>query len=325
VTLPYVYQLTKYDPADRDERGYYVGDEDSLSDHGPVEAAYLDAVAAFAADSGVTTIDVREPGLTGSVHFGLEAPIDGHGLAGQFAPDLRDFHDGARVSVPVALELLRAMLRDNGAFCRLDVPGRFFVHVGWDQYVYVGSACPCDRAVVFAADRGLFPERLDASPYEQLSFDEEPPARRADDAFFAELAELVARRGAILLEEGYLLNVARWHRITGADLDRARAGLAPRCRLRAWPDLRVDVAAALAELTERAELANGLWDVVWRNPDGTLDAMQVDHEDVPALPRRLADATGVAVVSVLVDEAADPLLAGVLPDPDGVLRARWRA
>jgi hypothetical protein len=325
VTLPYVYQVTKYDPTDRDERGYYVGDEDSLSDHGPVESAYLDAVAAFAADSGVTTLEVREPGLTGSVHFGLEAPIDGHGLAGLFAPDLRDFHDGARVSVPVALELLRAMLRDNGAFCRLDVPGRFFVHVGWDQYVYVGSACPCDRAVALAADGGLFVDRLDASPYEQLSFDEDPPARPADDAFFAELAALVAHRGAILLEEGYLLNVARWHRITGADLDRVRAGLVPRCRLLAWPDLRLDVAAALAELTERAELDSGWWDVVWRTPDGTLDAVTVTDEDVPALPRRLADATGVAVVSALLDEDRRPLAAGVLPDPDGVLRARWRA
>lgn len=323
-TLPYVYQVTKYDPDDRDERGYYVGAEDSRSDHGPVEAAYLVAVGAFAADAGVTTLAIREPGLAGFVHFGLEPVIDGYGLAGLFAPDLSDFHDGAEVSMPVARELIRAMLRDNGVFCRLDVPGRFFVHVGWDQYVYVGSAVRCDRAVELAGARGLFPERVDASPYEQLPDDDEPPARPADDAFFAELAELVARRGPILLEEGHLLNVARWHRVTGANLDAVRAGLAPRCRLLAWPDLREDVAAALAELSERAELDNGMWDVVWRNPDGALDAVTVDEESVSALPGRLAGATGIGVISCLVDEDRRPLLTGVLPDPDGVLRARWR-
>jgi small subunit ribosomal protein S1 len=60
--LPYTYRVTKYDPADRDERGRYVGVERSLrSDHGPVEAAYLAAVAAFAEDSGVTRLAIREP------------------------------------------------------------------------------------------------------------------------------------------------------------------------------------------------------------------------------------------------------------------------
>ena len=37
--LPYVYRVTKYDPADRDEHGHYTGSEDVLSDHGEVEAA----------------------------------------------------------------------------------------------------------------------------------------------------------------------------------------------------------------------------------------------------------------------------------------------
>ncbi|MER7468632.1 hypothetical protein [Streptomyces sp. NPDC097981] len=51
--LPYVYQVTKYDPADRDQHGHYAGTEDTTSDHGPVEAACLQAVAAFAEDTGV--------------------------------------------------------------------------------------------------------------------------------------------------------------------------------------------------------------------------------------------------------------------------------
>ncbi len=49
---PHVHRITKYDPADRDERGAYRGSEDVSSDHGPVEAAYLTAVTAFAEDPG---------------------------------------------------------------------------------------------------------------------------------------------------------------------------------------------------------------------------------------------------------------------------------
>lgn len=61
--LPYVYQVTKYDPADRDDYGHYVGTEPATSDHGPVEAAYLQAVAAFVEDTGVDQLAIREPQL----------------------------------------------------------------------------------------------------------------------------------------------------------------------------------------------------------------------------------------------------------------------
>jgi hypothetical protein len=43
------------------------------------------------------------------------------------------------VPIDVGLALVRAMLRDSGAWCRLEAEGAFAVHVGWDQYEYVGS------------------------------------------------------------------------------------------------------------------------------------------------------------------------------------------
>ncbi|MFC8286935.1 hypothetical protein [Streptomyces cyaneofuscatus] len=158
----FIHRVTKYDPAHRDEQGHHTGPEDTLSDHGEVEAAYLRAVAAFAEDSGVDRLTVREPQVPSLAHFGAEPPVDGFGLAGLF-PSVRQgsrassgevspdqvpegFHDGAVVSLDVALELVRAMLRDNGAWCRLEVEDRFTVHVGWDQYLYIGSDRPCERA-----------------------------------------------------------------------------------------------------------------------------------------------------------------------------------
>ncbi|MFD3442663.1 S1 RNA-binding domain-containing protein [Streptomyces sp. NPDC058685] len=315
--LPYVYRVTKYDPADRDEHGYYTGSEDTGSDHGSVEAAYLAAVAAFAEDSAVQYLAIREPLISVPVHFGLEPPIDGYGLAGHFAPDLTGFHDGAQVSLAVASELLRAMLRDDGAWCRLEVEGRFFVHVGWDQYVYVGSTGPCARAVTHAHELGLFAERLDVSPYD-ASFDEEPGEQRpADDVFWARVAWCVATGEAGLLEEG-TGNVSRWHRITQANLDEVRARLVPRARLTVWPDLSTDLDAVRDAFPEE-----GLIELVREDEAGRITSVFADEDAYEELAALLDGATAAAVLPITVD-GRHPLFTSVLPDDDGVLRARWR-
>ncbi|MFG1807778.1 S1 RNA-binding domain-containing protein [Streptomyces sp. NPDC049040] len=130
--LPHVYQVTKYNPADRDQHGHCAGAEPATSDHGPIEAACLEAVAAFAEDTGVDQLAAREPQLGGFAHFGLGPPVDGYGLADLFPAGLDGFHDGALVPIALGLELVRAMLRDSGAWCRLEAEGEFTVHVGWD-------------------------------------------------------------------------------------------------------------------------------------------------------------------------------------------------
>ncbi|MGW6899942.1 MULTISPECIES: hypothetical protein [unclassified Streptomyces] len=55
------HKITKYDPADFGANGGYTGAEDSVSDHGPVESAYLEAVAAFVEETGVRHLTIREP------------------------------------------------------------------------------------------------------------------------------------------------------------------------------------------------------------------------------------------------------------------------
>ncbi|GAA3695622.1 hypothetical protein GCM10022224_071570 [Nonomuraea antimicrobica] len=313
-----VYRITKYDPADRDEHGHYLGPEDVYSDHGPVEAAYLAAVAAFAQATAVTHLTIRDPGVTGIVTFGTEPPIDGHGLAGLFPPDLTGYHDGAQVPIAVALELVRAMLRDNGVWCRLEAENRFSVHVGYDQYVYVGSALPCSHAVTLTHQRGLFAEPMDRSPYDP-EFDENDLTRRrpAGPTFWDELEALIGRRGGVVLEEEHVHNASRWHRVTTmAEVAAIRPRLTPRAMLRVWPDLSTDVNAALAELPDE-----GLSTIVRQNPQGHISALTVDETDYPSLPTALAD-TRAMLILPSYDER-QPLAAAVLPDPDGVLRARW--
>lgn len=56
----FVHRITKYDPTDRDEHGYR-GVEEAVSDHGSVEAAYLEAISAFAEAAGIDRLEIREP------------------------------------------------------------------------------------------------------------------------------------------------------------------------------------------------------------------------------------------------------------------------
>ncbi|MEU9844777.1 RNA-binding protein [Actinomadura sp. NPDC048032] len=314
--LPHVYRITKYNPADRDERGHYVGGEDSISDHGPVEAAYLEAVAAFAHDTGVERLDIREPEVAGLAHFGLEPPVEGYGLAGLFPADLSGYHDGAQVPVTVGLELVRAMLRDNGAWCRLEVQDRFFVHVGYDQYVYVGSIVPCERAQALTGELGLFPERIDASPYEP----EIEPGEQclADDDFWAAVSLKIPGEGALLLQECYVGNASRWYRLTFADIDRVRAGLTPRARVTVRPDLSSDLDAVVAAFPEEGSI-----ELVWQDPAGHIASRIGGEEQFAELAALLAHARAAAVIPLTAGDH-HPLFAAVLPDTDGVLRARWR-
>jgi predicted RNA-binding protein with RPS1 domain len=315
--LPYVYRVTKYDPADRDEHGSYVGTEPAVSDHGPVEAAYLQAVAAFAETTGVDQLSVREPEIGGFAHFGLEPPVDGYGLAGLFPAGLAGFHDGALVPTAVGLELVRAMLRDNGAWCRLEAEGAFAVHVGWDQYLYVGSSRPCEEALAHTRSLGLFPERLDASPYDFAPDDQQQVQRPADADFWARLHWTVSAHHATFLEETYAANASRWHRRTLDSIEAVRSQLTPRSRLAVWPDLLTDVDAAMAALPEE-----GLVEIIWEE-DGRITSTVVDETQFEAVTSQFTRASAAGVVSLTTDER-HPLFTAVLPDSDGILRARWQ-
>lgn len=312
----FVHRITKYDPADRDERGHYTGAEEAVSDHGPVEAAYLSAIAAFAEASGIDRLQIREPSVTGFVHYGVEPPVEGHGLGALFPSDLTGYHDGAEVSLPVALELVRAMLRDQGAWCRLEAGDVFTVHVGWDQYVYVASDRPCADAVARTRELGLFPEPMTASPY-AAELEEPEVTEPADEDFWARVCTALASRQTVLLEEAYVRNAARWHRLTLENLHAVRAGLRPRALLTVWPDLNPDVGAVLAALPEE-----GSAEFVWEAQDGTISHAIVDDTEYQELATLVAGARAACALPVYLDER-HPLLRAVLPDSDGVLRARW--
>ncbi|MET9465176.1 RNA-binding protein [Streptomyces sp. NPDC006544] len=315
----HVYRVTKYDPADRAPDGTYHGPLDTDSDHGPVDAAYLAAVRAFAEESGVQRLAVREPGIGGgSLPFRPGPAAREHPLDGLFPADLTGFHDGAVVALPLALELLRRMLGGSSVWCRLATEDGFAVQVGWDQYVYVTTRAPCPGAVARTRELGLFADPIEASPYDP-AFDDAYELRPADQEFWERVRASAARGGAGLLEEMYVDGASRWHPLGGGGpLDSVRAALAPRALLNVWPALSTDIAGLLAALPE--EFTS---ECVWEDADGRISNGLVDEDDRAELARLLAGARAAALLPICVDEH-DPLFTGVLPDPDGVVRARWQ-
>jgi small subunit ribosomal protein S1 len=72
--------------------------------------------------------------------------------------------DGQRLGRTAVTDVLRHMLREE-FWCRLENPGRFYLHTGYDYYVYLGTDRPTPRSVDYAASTGLFLDQSFPSPY----------------------------------------------------------------------------------------------------------------------------------------------------------------
>ncbi|MYW00992.1 S1 RNA-binding domain-containing protein [Streptomyces sp. SID3343] len=322
---PFVYRVTPYDPAEQDRSS---GHDRTRIPYDVAEhfaAAYIAAVGGFALDAGIDHVRIDNPMATGFHSFSVRWGRGGHGLRGLFPQDLAGYHDGALVPLATGLGLVRAMVLRDGAWCRLVGDDGFFVHVGCQDDVYLGSDRPLPDTESRCRALGLFVERVAGSPYDPAT-DEVADERPADDSFWRDLADLVTARGGVLLEVRPIGNAYRWHRVTSEpDIEAARERLPPRSRLAAWPDLTDDAASIRSAIARRGCLHF----LVRQYPGG---GMYPEAIAEPGMAR--ADVADPQVsdgpdhrATLVPIEAADrrPLLAGVLPDADGVLRARWRA
>ncbi|MFL1906092.1 S1 RNA-binding domain-containing protein [Streptomyces tauricus] len=196
--------------------------------------------------------------------------------------------------------------------------GALTVHVGWDQYLYIGGNLPCETALARTRALGLFLERIDASPYDFAADDAAYVQRPADADFWARLHWTASSHRAVFLQEVFAANASRWHRLTRDNIETVRSQLAPRSRLAVWPDLLTDVDTAVAALP-----GEDLVEIVWEDEDGQITSTVVDETQFEAMTSQLAGARAASVVSMYTGEEL-PLLTAVLPDSDGVLRARWQ-
>jgi hypothetical protein len=150
------FRVTKYDPSLRDERGMwddwtsirdigktFSGRRLTLTDYLDVEAKHLAVLASFIEEARIEVLQA----------LGVEN-----------TEDRQELTEGQRLSPVEAIEVVRAMLRMR-VWCRLEARDAFYIHVGDDFYLYVGSNEPSERSVDLAKRLGLFVDRDFPSPY----------------------------------------------------------------------------------------------------------------------------------------------------------------
>ena len=115
----------------------------TLADYLDVEAKHLTVLAPFLEEAGIEFLHAHD------VEIWADRMIVG---------------EGQRLSLFEAIKVVRAMLRKLG-WCRLKAGDSFYVHVGYDYYVYVGSHDPSETTVHLAQRLGLFVDRDFPSPY----------------------------------------------------------------------------------------------------------------------------------------------------------------
>lgn len=168
----YQWQVTKYNPDYRNENGHYTlaqewtcpseignfieGKVFTLKEYLSIESAYVKAIVNFMKDSGIDSLRI----------IGLEVNVteaDKSSILYESEFDHLTLDEDVIISESEVRTIAKMVLR-NFIWCQFYSKGNFFVHFGWDYYMYIGSAEKCLSAIKSAEENGLFVEQY-KSPY----------------------------------------------------------------------------------------------------------------------------------------------------------------
>lgn len=220
--MNYQWRVTKYNPDFRDKNGYYTlieewicpseigeiinGKEFTLDDYLRVETAYINAVIRFLEDSEVNSLRI----------LGLEktdiSKEDKSSVLYEPEFDQVVLKEDLKVNKN-EIRLICKMILRNFLWCKLYSKDHFFVHFGWDYYMYIGSYINCPSAIEFARNNGLFVEES-ISPH---FFSEEETTRfirwnEIGEEFILDEEELI---DVPLEEYRRMFNLSAEHPVTG--------------------------------------------------------------------------------------------------------------
>lgn len=172
-SIQYQWRVRKYNPNDRDKDGYYPLKEEwtcpseigkvinekefTLEEYLQMENAYVDAVMTFLEESGIHSLRILKLSEQTITEEEKESFLYDSGFE-----DLGFQEDKLMNKEEIGL-ICRMVLR-NFLYCELYLKDKFFVHFGWDYYMYIGSNVHCSEALKKVSKSGLFVEKM-KSPY----------------------------------------------------------------------------------------------------------------------------------------------------------------
>ena len=148
-------RVTKYDPKYRLNGAYAHEEWTSVSDVGK------------AFDGHVLTMEAYEKVEQQHIRFLCELAQKCGAFplrVDAYDPTYRNeaWHEGQKITADRLPAIVRSILREE-CWCRLNGSG-FFIHFGYDYYMYVGCGLSMESVSALAAKHGLFCERF-RSPY----------------------------------------------------------------------------------------------------------------------------------------------------------------
>lgn len=164
------WRITKYNPTFRDERGAYLKDEwTSVSDVGAsfdgelltfdqyreVEDAHISTALSFVSEAGLDALTV----VYLEAHNVHPKAKDLLGIT----LDPKLVRRGMELSGGALSDVCRLVLREI-LWCKLESASGFYLHFGYDYYMYVGSPASSERSIAYGKRAGLYVEEME-SPY----------------------------------------------------------------------------------------------------------------------------------------------------------------
>jgi hypothetical protein len=151
------WRVTKYDPAYRNSSGAFQQEDwTSFDDIGRAFCGKILTMADY------EKVEARH--VSSCIHFVQEA-----GLSELIATDIEkntldfDLAEGMVINLHELPRVVRAILRCQ-VWCKLEVRPLFYLHFGYDYFMYVGCQRDLTASIYFATRNGLFVEDC-ASPY----------------------------------------------------------------------------------------------------------------------------------------------------------------
>jgi len=222
--INFQWRVTKYNPDFRDENGYYTlveewtcpseiggtinGKEFTLDEYLQVETAYINSVIKFIEESSIDSLRILQ----------LECDISEEDKTSPLYE--KEFEKLILKEDSIVnkneIRLICKMVLRNFLWCKLYSKDNFFVHFGWDYYMFIGSNVNCLSAIKFAENNGLFVEQC-KSPY---FFSEEETTRQIQWIEIDDEAKVIVGEEELksvpLNEYQRILNLSSEHPVIGS-------------------------------------------------------------------------------------------------------------
>ncbi|MFX3622611.1 MAG: hypothetical protein ACE3JP_00870 [Ectobacillus sp.] len=158
----YSYRISKYKPNLRDNNDNYtdleewtcfseVGEKLSMDEYLDAEQRYIDAIMIFMDEMNIDGLFIDRLEL-----YSEEIAVQN---AKEFISKL---WVGKKVNKLEIQGIARLTLR-NAVWCKLRLRNQFFVHFGYDYYMFIGASDSCTQALEKIKSMGLYVEAYDSS------------------------------------------------------------------------------------------------------------------------------------------------------------------